>query len=64
MTEWFKVPVLKTGVFKIPWVRIPFHPHFFCHLMLVLSIESVYFYSYKGISSDFLIDYEFKLKIK
>ena len=38
MTEWFKVPVLKTGVFKIPWVRIPFHPHFLCYLTLVLRL--------------------------
>ena len=25
--EWFKVPVLKTGVLqKVPWVRIPLRP--------------------------------------
>ena len=35
MTEWFKVPVLKTGVFKIPWVRIPFHPHFLYYLLSI-----------------------------
>jgi len=26
MVEWFKAPVLKTGVlFTAPWVRIPFY---------------------------------------
>src|SRR5713101_695544 len=35
VAEWFKAPVLKTGVpSRVPWVRIPPHPPFGCVVLL------------------------------
>lgn len=51
MIEWFKVPVLKTGVEfnSLPWVRIPLHPtkptsgqsKLFIYLILVLLLKKM-----------------------